>query len=509
MLPVVAAAIAAPTHSVVDAALRSLPVVLPVLDFSTIKNELFPVIAHVFSKTTSLAIKVRGLQAFVVLCGGTSSSADSGGLDGLEADSKKTSSSTALDKYTMQEKIVPLVKVIKTKEPAVMMEALNVLKVVGDYADPEFIAMDILPILWSMSLGPLLNLKQFQTFMDLIKSLSRKVEDEQTKKLQELSGVSNGSTAGPADDFMSFGGISGAEFDAATGANEDDFEKLVKGRSSANNANPMEGGWGDSASATPIGSPGLKNTKASFAWSTPSPTTATAPASSVGGFKSQQGSFRTVTPDLTTFQAMTPTATQFSQPLQPSTAQSAFPPPAAQPAASSSVNWSTASTAASNPWSSTSSTAARSTISPPPAAPNYGGGLSNSMASLSMSQQRPATNTLNRSASSFSLPPPPGSGTATPSSTFSLPPPSQSSAFGKPAGSMASMMSSSSNNNTQNAGLGLSSMNSMANKPMGSGLSMNSMMNGGGMAAQQQQQKPQPQQQGQSTGGLDKYQSLL
>ncbi len=37
--------------------------VLPVLDFSTIKNELFPVIAAIFSKTNSLAIKVRGLQA--------------------------------------------------------------------------------------------------------------------------------------------------------------------------------------------------------------------------------------------------------------------------------------------------------------------------------------------------------------------------------------------------------------------------------------------------------------
>ncbi|ROV88499.1 hypothetical protein VSDG_09334 [Cytospora chrysosperma] len=229
MLPVVAAAIAAPTHSVVDAGLRSLPVVLPVLDFSTIKNDLFPTVAHVFSKTTSLAIKVRGLQAFVILCGGSSDTSDNSGLDGLGPERKPSSSSTALDKYTMQEKIVPLIKAIKTKEPAVMVEALNVLRVVGDYADTEFIAMDILPILWNMSLGPLLNLKQFQNFMELIKSLSKKVEEEQTRKLQELSGVTNGSAAGPADDFMSFGGITGTQFDAATGATEDDFEKLVKG----------------------------------------------------------------------------------------------------------------------------------------------------------------------------------------------------------------------------------------------------------------------------------------
>jgi SCY1-like protein 2 len=58
ILPIIHLAIESPTHSIVDASLRSLPTILPVLDFSTIKNELFPVIASVFSKTSSLGIKV-------------------------------------------------------------------------------------------------------------------------------------------------------------------------------------------------------------------------------------------------------------------------------------------------------------------------------------------------------------------------------------------------------------------------------------------------------------------
>lgn len=514
MLPVVGAAIVAPTHSVVDAALRSLPVVLPVLDFSTIKNELFPVVAHVFSKTTSLAIKVRGLQAFVVLCGGTSDSADSGGLDGLDGKRKKESSSTALDKYTMQEKIVPLIKAIKTKEPAVMIEALNVLRVVGDHADPDFIAMDILPILWSMSLGPLLNLKQFQGFMDLIKTLSKRVEEEQTRKLQELAGVSNGTASGPADEFMSFGGISGTEFDVATGATEDDFEKLVKGKASANNVNPMDAGWGDTASSSSMNSPGLKSPSvsqnAAFSWSTPSPTTAVPPARSTSGFRAQQGSFRTVTPDLGSFGTLTPSSTQFSQPLQP---QAVIPPPVqpAQPAASTSINWGAPSAAPTNPWSSTTSPAlqpSRSAISPPSTS-TYGGGLNSFMASLSMNQQqRPAiANPLNRSASSFSLPPPPSSGSATPMSGFSLPPPSQPQQQKPAFGTIGSMMGS--NTQSMGMGMGMNGISSMANKPMsGSNLSMNSMMGGGGMgmaaqAAQQQQQQQKP------AGGLDQYQSLL
>lgn len=100
----------------VDNALRALPVVLPILDFSSIKNELFPVIATVFSKTSSLGIKVRGLEAFVILCGGSLQSQPSDdGLSGIVATTaaKKTSSSNALDKYTMQEKIVPLIRAIK------------------------------------------------------------------------------------------------------------------------------------------------------------------------------------------------------------------------------------------------------------------------------------------------------------------------------------------------------------------------------------------------------------
>ena len=84
----------------------------------------------------------------------------------------------------MQEKIVPLIRAIKTKEPTVAMAALNVLRQIGGVAEAEFVALDLLPVLWSMSLGPLLDLQQFQAFQDLIRSLSSRVESEQTKKLQ-------------------------------------------------------------------------------------------------------------------------------------------------------------------------------------------------------------------------------------------------------------------------------------------------------------------------------------
>jgi len=381
----------------VDSALRSLPVILPVLDFSTIKNDLFPVIATVFSKTTSLGIKVRGLDAFVVLCGGsTDTSGDDDGLDGIVASSDKKSTSTALDKYTMQEKILPLIKGIKTKEPAVMLAALKVLRQVGSAADTEFIAMDILPVLWSMSLGPLLDLKQFQSFMDLIKSLSARVEQEHTKKLQELS--SSSKVSSPNEDFMSFGGVPGFPSSNVGNDNaEGDFERLVQGKVSSNGAssgNPMDAGWDLEPNKPSISA---KHT-ATFTWSTPSPSTNTTP--SVAGFSGtisqpQQGpASRTITPDLSRFDTLKPSTTQFSQPLQPTNVTNLYNTntplqPQTQPPTQSSVNWSMASN---NAWPSAPTTS------------NSMAGVGNSMSNMSINQ-RPAMNTI----STFSLPPPPTS----------------------------------------------------------------------------------------------------
>ncbi|KAI1327448.1 kinase-like domain-containing protein [Xylariaceae sp. FL0255] len=486
ILPVILAAVESAAPNLVDAALRCLPVILPVLDFTTIKNELFPIIAAVFSKTSSLAIKVRGCRAFVVLCGGTneSSTADDG-LDGFGPDKKKTSSSSILDKYTMQEKIVPLIKAIKTKEPAVMMAALDVLRVVGDNADPDFVALDILPILWSMSLGPLLDLRQFQKFMTLIKSLSRTVEDVQIQKLQDLS-VANGKPAPePIDDFLGFGGVSGTTFDSANGATADDFANLVKGKAPRASTSATDNSW--DASPNPAAAAPQAKAPAQFSWSTPSP-------SNTGQFKppaaKTQSTFRTVTPDLSSFGTLSPSSTQFSRPLQPTSAAQASS--SAQPA-SSGINWQSSnhSAATANPWASSSTVAT-------PMSPSMNTSMNtmaSSMSSMSMQQQRPS---LNQTSSSFSIAPPPsaGSGIASP---FSLPPPpggvqKQPSAmsFGQPSSSSGYM------NRSMNS---MNSMNSMSS--MISSGAMNTMM------PTQQQQQPQQTQPAQQGGGLARYESLL
>lgn len=338
VLPILQLGLESPTHAIVDKALGCLPTVLAILDFTTIKNEVFPIVAAVFSKTSSLGIKVRGLEAFVILCGGSSAEgADtSDGLDGAMTSSKKTkpSSNAILDKYTIQEKVVPLLKAMKTKESTVMMAALAVFKEVGRIADTEFLAMEALPILWSFSLGPLLNLQQFQEFMDLIRKLSSRIESEQVRKLRDLSSSNNTKDSTKSDDLMTDGSTNG--FFNSNGSEDvggNDFERLVLGKGATNGAETgILGG-----ALKPQVQASKPAESQNFAWSSP-PISAQNKASSISGVMNPMApQSRTITPDqsLSSFAALSPSAPTIVQantktmassrgsfaPLQPSTMQ--------------------------------------------------------------------------------------------------------------------------------------------------------------------------------------------
>ncbi|KAL1872187.1 hypothetical protein Plec18167_006790 [Paecilomyces lecythidis] len=297
VLPIIRLGLESSTHALVDASMKCLSVILPVLDFSTVKNEVFPPIANTFSKTSSLAIKVRGLESFVVLCGGSVNgpSIPEDDLSGVVQSNKSKKTSSILDKYTVQEKLVPLLKAIRTKEPAVMMAALKVFREVGKIADTDFLALEALPVLWSFSLGPLLNLKQFEEYMAVIKSLSAKIEHEQTKKLQELSST-NGSDHfrnGSRDNSV----VSGLGVNSAVDETKDGFERLVLGKSSTANAanNDLWEDWSSQPSI--VTKTSTQPSTPTFAWSSN-----TKGATGLSNNQSTTGNLgmpsRTITPDL-------------------------------------------------------------------------------------------------------------------------------------------------------------------------------------------------------------------
>ncbi|KAH0368854.1 kinase-like protein, partial [Aureobasidium melanogenum] len=398
ILPLIALGLGSPTHAVVDAALSTLPAVLPALDYSTIKNELFPVIAGVFAHTNSLGIKIRGLEAFYTLCGGTADEESiSDGLDGVSISrDSKLSSSQVLDKFTIQEKVVPLMKGIKTKEPGVMMAALKVFRQIGQVVDSDFLAIEALPILWSFSLGPLLDLEQFQAFMTLIKSLSSRIEREHTRKLQEL-GSSNGagSARSGARQPTAF------QSSSTTNGGDVDFASLVSGRKGTATPDIMND-WGPPAAKPASTQPSTTASQNSnfSSWTSPAP----AQASRLNSLQSA-ATQRTVTPDLnSSFAALTP-ASPFNAPLQPAARQpsaSSFTSPPLNPSTnntSTSINWSAATTTPNtSTWSSQQQRPTNGGILPPPT-------------------QR---------TSSFTIPPPPSFTTQSPAtpnaySAFSMP----------------------------------------------------------------------------------------
>ena len=163
--------------------------------------------------------------------------------------------------------------------------------------------------------------------MRTIKQLSNRIEQEQTKKLQDLGGGSN-SNGGSSTNLPStlapsrngFASMNGAAADA-----DGDFEHLVfgkKGKSAANNDDP----WGGMAATTPsprASQPVAAAAGPSFSWSTPAPAAGAGGfgATSAGTLRPTSGAQRSVTPDqhvsMSSFSTLQPNRTGGSQPLQP------------------------------------------------------------------------------------------------------------------------------------------------------------------------------------------------
>lgn len=317
------------------------------------------------------------------------------------------------------------------------MAALDVFQAIGSQVDSDFLAVDVLPILWQFSLGPLLNLTQFQSYMTLIKSLSARVENEQTRKLQEL-GANNAPTTS-RNEFMSFGGLPGTNgLDTSSGTGDSDFEALVRGNQGASTGSDMLGGdaWASapaSASSSTmlpsrpvgnrIGSARNASPAATFSWSTPP--VSPPPPTNLAAPQAQNG-IRTITPDNTlnslnsAFPAMAPAnpgiGSSFSQTQsRPAMGMNSMASPTTSTPSygtqSTGIDWSKASGSSSlsaNPWGSSSTTA------------NTASNLSSfSMASPPGQQQ---TNQQSNPYSSFSIAPPP----VKPNNSFGIPPPPNS-----------------------------------------------------------------------------------
>ncbi|KAK8865734.1 hypothetical protein IAR55_000880 [Kwoniella newhampshirensis] len=193
--------------------LKTVPRLCEVLDYGTVQNVLLVKVAILFTRTRILSVKVQTLECFKAMV--------------------KT-----LDKATLTTKLVPLLAKIKTKEPAVMMATLAVHEAMGAKVDREATATLVLPQLWSMSMGPLLNAEQFGRFMTVIKTLGARVEQEHSQHLRDVHRIEQQTASLSASNGFSTDGSRGLTH---LGGGEVDFETLVRGGSAVPSPNPAVG----------------------------------------------------------------------------------------------------------------------------------------------------------------------------------------------------------------------------------------------------------------------------
>jgi len=71
----------------------------------------------------------------------------------------------------MTEKLIPLLRNIKTKEPSVTLAALAVYAEMGTKLGHDVVATDVIPALWPMTVGVLLNMDQVR-LTEIVSNLS-------------------------------------------------------------------------------------------------------------------------------------------------------------------------------------------------------------------------------------------------------------------------------------------------------------------------------------------------
>lgn len=148
--------------------LERIDIILHSIDFPTIKNNIFPQICTIFSKTTSLTVKVKAIESF-----------------------RQLIEQKGIDKFIVNDTLLPLLKSMKTRELKILQAILPVYSSSCLLLDEEEIVISVLPQLWLLSISPTLTVK---TYQDYIKAINFIGEDIQSKHLQKIRASEGEST---------------------------------------------------------------------------------------------------------------------------------------------------------------------------------------------------------------------------------------------------------------------------------------------------------------------------
>lgn len=141
--------------------LDQMALILDCYDFPSIKNEILPILCNLFTKTTSLTIKIICMTCFESL------------ID------KK-----AIDSYTCTETILPLFKLMKTRDSRILLKSLSLFSKIPTLITDEVVLVEnLLPLLWNYSMASTLKRYQYSEFVKVINNLTRDIQKRHIEKL--------------------------------------------------------------------------------------------------------------------------------------------------------------------------------------------------------------------------------------------------------------------------------------------------------------------------------------
>jgi SCY1-like protein 2 len=152
------------THPyILQRSLKTIYGLMTQMDYSTIKSRLFPKLQAVYHASNNVAVRVHVLTCI-------------------------RGTLPHLDQYTISGKVLPMLKENRPNNPLIYLACFTVYEDLSlNYLTKETIANEILPELWKMALSSAFTVNQFNQAMEVIKKLSKKLEEDQRQYLMEIS----------------------------------------------------------------------------------------------------------------------------------------------------------------------------------------------------------------------------------------------------------------------------------------------------------------------------------
>ncbi|KAJ2392478.1 Protein kinase domain-containing protein ppk32 [Coemansia sp. RSA 2603] len=165
LLPFLYASLASGDAGVQDQALVAASEVQAHLVHGEVRERLLPLVQHVYGRATILATKVQALECIHGMLG-------------------------VLDKTTVVDKVLPMLRRTKSREPGVVMAMVRAYDEISQRAlDARGVAREVLPELWAILVDARLDAEQFAVLEKLVARLSQGILQERRAKAEELGRI--------------------------------------------------------------------------------------------------------------------------------------------------------------------------------------------------------------------------------------------------------------------------------------------------------------------------------